>query len=501
VTKQVLETLTPGMQLVSNGNSVYTVTESFANQFKSGDKVYCIDGESEPIIIPKEDIDALDKMMRNAQNGFESLATLDASVIDAFYGYVLAYLSDDNRWQTIQSINNHDVENAQKKGRSTTRLVADDRCRKNMIECVRSIQQQAVSINDVVQQRRHDGWVATVQASPLGIVGFVFEGRPNVIVDATGLLKSGNAVVFRVGSDALQTAVAIMNTVIYPALDAAGISRHAIQLIDSSQRSAGWALFSHSDIGLAVARGSGKAVRMLSSIARQSGIPVSVHGTGGAWMVTSAFTDGRRLHDAIVCSLDRKVCNTLNTLCVLESEMSRQLPIIQAALAEAGDHLGASFKVHVESSTRRFLSPEMRESYVTVHRAAGVCDEYQYDTIDRSELGREWEWEKTPEISLIAVASIDEAVALFNRYSPQFIASLISDSASEQSSFFKAVNAPFVGNGMTRWVDGHYIFHTPELGLSNWENGRLLARSGVLSGDTVVTQRIYMEQALSRLKR
>jgi glutamate-5-semialdehyde dehydrogenase len=68
-------------------------------------------------------------------------------------------------------------------------------------------------------------------------------------------------------------------------------------------------------------------------------------------------------------------------------------------------------------------------------------------------------------------------------------------------SFFNDINAPFVGNGMTRWVDGQYALNLPELGLSNWENGRFLARSAILSGDGVFTTRIKMNQVVSELKR
>ena len=69
------------------------------------------------------------------------------------------------------------------------------------------------------------------------------------------------------------------------------------------------------------------------------------------------------------------------------------------------------------------------------------------------------------------------------------MASLVSDDDAEHDRFYAAVDAPFVGDGFTRWVDGQYALDTPELGLSNWQFGRLLARGGVLSGDSVYTVR------------
>ena len=116
-------------------------------------------------------------------------------------------------------------------------------------------------------------------------------------------------------------------------------------------------------------------------------------------------------------------------------------------------------------------------------------------------MGREWEWEETPEVTLKIVADIDDAAALFNRYSPQFIASLIAGDAANAARFFALVNAPFVGNGFTRWVDGLYALSRPELGLSNWEHGRLFARGGILSGDGVYTIRTRIIQETPEIHR
>ena len=87
------------------------------------------------------------------------------------------------------------------------------------------------------------------------------------------------------------------------------------------------------------------------------------------------------------------------------------------------------------------------------------------------------------------VDDVDAAVRLCNQHSPRFIASLLSSDATEHDRFYATVDAPFVGDGFTRWVDGQYALDTPELGLSNWQGGRLLARGAVLSGDSVHTVR------------
>ena len=233
--------------------------------------------------------------------------------LNYFYDSFAQNLANDSIWDQIKDVNNDDVSLAKQKGRSTTRLIASEKTRTNMIAGLIEFREQQLRRVDSIDQKFHDGWSVDLIKSPLGVVGFVFEGRPNVIADATGVLKSGNTALFRVGQDARKTANAILEYALYPALDAAKISRDVIQILNRSERSTAWALFSNPDLDLAVARGSGSAVRMLGGIAQQAGVPVSLHGTGGAWMMTNESTQADRLKAAIIGSLDRKVCNTLNT--------------------------------------------------------------------------------------------------------------------------------------------------------------------------------------------
>ena len=94
------------------------------------------------------------------------------------------------------------------------------------------------------------------------------------------------------------------------------------------------------------------------------------------------------------------------------------------------------------------------------------------------------------EDAVVVVADVAEAVELCNRFSPHFVASLVSSQPDEHESFYRSVEAPFVGDGFTRWVDGQFALLQPELGLSNWQGGRLFGRGGVLSGDSVYTVRL-----------
>jgi glutamate-5-semialdehyde dehydrogenase len=365
--------------------------------------------------------------------------------------------------------------------------------RADMIEGLRGWAIQSGARNTVIDTVEHPGWTAELVRSGLGVAGFVFEGRPNVFADACGVIRSGNTVVFRIGSDALGTARAIVEHALDPALEGSGLPPGAATLVDSAERSAGWAMFSDPRLSLAVARGSGAAVAQLGAVARQAGVPVSLHGTGGAWIVAAPGASPDDLATTVYHSLDRKVCNTLNTLCVPAGRTSDLIPAVLTALDRAGRRLGTNPKLHIVAGQESHI-PEAWFADVPIRRAEGDVVEPKTETLQWSQLGDEWEWEDSPEITLAIVDSIDDAVRRFNDTSPRFVASLVGGTVEDMERFFDTVDAPFVGNGFTRWVDGQYALRKPELGLSNWQFGRLFGRGGVLSGDSVFTVRTRVRQ-------
>jgi glutamate-5-semialdehyde dehydrogenase len=92
-------------------------------------------------------------------------------------------------------------------------------------------------------------------------------------------------------------------------------------------------------------------------------------------------------------------------------------------------------------------------------------------------------------VSLVCAKDDDEAITLINTHSPRFVASIITGDPRRFERFYERVDAPYVGDGFTRWVDGQWAWDRPELGLSNWERGRIIGRSGILAGDDVFTIR------------
>lgn len=488
-----LEALAPGQAIPFGGDRVAYVSPELAAAFRPGDRLVVVQDTGDLLHIPAAEHAAAQGAVGRAAAAFARMGEVTDAAITAFFDAFAARLADDAVWDAIAAANAADVESARARGRSTTRLTASDAMRRDMIAGLQAWRDAEAPRGRVLERVDHPGWSVTQVMAPLGPVGFVFEGRPNVFADATGVIRAGNTVVFRIGSDALGTARAIVANALDPALAEAGLPEGAAVLVDSAAHAAGWAMFAESRLALAVARGSGPAVSQLGAIARQAGTPVSLHGTGGAWMVADATADAERFYAAVYHSLDRKVCNTLNVCCIVRDRADELVPVFLQALARAGERR-TGCKLHMAEADFERLPEVWRAARTTVVRAHGPVEEALAEPIADADLGREWEWEETPEVSLKIVDDVAEAVALFNTLSPRFAASLISQDPAAHARFYETIDAPFVGDGFTRWVDGQYALNKPELGLSNWENGRLFARGGVLAGDGVFTVRARVRQ-------
>jgi glutamate-5-semialdehyde dehydrogenase len=488
-----LTNLTPGMPIVFGGDRITTVPADLAHAFTKGDRLIVVQTSGDLIHIPADVWDIATGAVTRASEAFAAMGAVTDRQISDFFDAFAQHLGDASTFSAIATANAADVDAARARGRSVTRLILSDNMRADMVSGLEMWRDAPTTRGQTVASVQHEGWrVDQVQAG-LGPVGFVFEGRPNVFADATGVLRSGNTVVFRIGSDALGTARAIVEHALDPALEAAGLPTGAAALVDSASRAAGHAMFSDQRLALAVARGSGAAVAQLGSVARQAGIPVSLHGTGGAWIVGGPTADVASFTAAVRNSLDRKVCNTLNTCCIVAERAHDLVPAFLDALHQAGQRREATAKLHVVAECRNHV-PDHWFDDATIARSEGPSSEPRTSVLDWDDLGIEWEWEDSPEVSLAVVANIDEAIDLFNRTSPQFAASLIATDPTEHDHFYELINAPFVGNGFTRWVDGQYALDKPELGLSNWQFGRLFGRGGVLSGDSVFTVRTRATQ-------
>ena len=291
-----LGSLTAGQPIVFGGDRVTFVADELAARFTAGDRLVVVQDTGDLLHVPAAEHARATAAVDSAVAAFEALATCSDAQIARFFEVFADRLADDTTFAPIATANGGDVERAAAGGRSTTRLELSPRMRADMIAGLRTWRDAPAMRDRVVDTRVHDGWSVDVRRAPLGVVGFVFEGRPNVFADAAGVVRSGNTAVFRIGSDALGTARAIVEHALDPALVASELPAGTVSLVDSAARSAGWALFGDRRLALAVARGSGPAVAQLGAVARQAGVAVSLHGTGGAWIVAGETADEVRFH-------------------------------------------------------------------------------------------------------------------------------------------------------------------------------------------------------------
>lgn len=468
-----LTELNEGDRIIVGGNQHIVVDAALAAAFSEGDRLMVADDEL--LHLPAAEVAVAEAAVSAAVAAVAPLARCSAEAVTAFFQGFAERLEDPTVVAALRSANETDVAHAASRGRSTTRLVLDDAMLAAMVEGLR-MWRDTPDPRDVEMSRvTHDSWWVESRRAPLGAVGFVFEGRPNVFADAAGVVRSGNTAVLRIGSDALGTASAIVDHALGPALRNAGLPENAMVLVPSRAHAAGWAMFADPRLSLAVARGSGPAVAQLGAVARSVGTPVSLHGTGGAWVIAADDADAVRLGAVIENSLDRKVCNTVNTVCIPASRPDL-VDIVLNAVAAAGQRRSTVGRVHLTESARAVASDAPAGVVVT--------------SITDDALGHEWEWEDDPECTIAIVDDVDDAVNRFNALSPRFVCSVITGSPEVLEAVYASVDAPFVGDGFTRWVDGQYALREPELGLSNWEDGRLLGRGGVLSGASVHTVRL-----------
>jgi glutamate-5-semialdehyde dehydrogenase len=202
---------------------------------------------------------------------------------------------------------------------------------------------------------------------PIGVVGANFEARPAVTVDiASQLLKSRNAGVLRTGAAALASAAALFDHVISPALDKAGISPQALQLVRTADHAAAAELVRQPGlIPLVILRGSGETTRSLAAEAARHGVRTLAHADGGGVLYLDQAAEPAEATRVITESLDRLgVCNRLNLLLICSARWDELLPAALGALAAVD--VAASLPPHDHPLGREWALEAGREATVTI---------------------------------------------------------------------------------------------------------------------------------------
>ena len=273
---------------------------------------------------------------------------------------------------------------------------------------------------------------------PIGVIGIIYEARPNVTADAAALcLKSGNAAILRGGSEAIRSNQVIA-ALVHEGLAAAGLPADVVQVIDRTDRAAvGHLITMREYVDVIVPRG-GKG--LIARLLAESRVPMIQHLDGNCHVYVDDDADDDKALAIVENSKTQRygTCNTAESLLVARAVAARLLPPIAAMLAAKGVEIRGC------DETRALVSD-----------AVAATDE---------DYGAEF---LAPIISLKVVAGIDEAIAHINRFSSHHTETMVSENYSKALRFLREVDSSSVMiNASTRFADGFEYGLGAEIGIS-----------------------------------
>ena len=281
---------------------------------------------------------------------------------------------------------------------------------------------------------------------PIGTVGANFEARPNVALDVAGqLLKSLNTAVLRTGGAALRTVTVLVDDVLRPALEQAGLPAGAVGLIRSPDREGARVLVTMPErIPLVILRGSGPTTAELARLAAEHGVRTLAHAEGGGVLYVHADADRDRALAMTKASLDRLgVCNRLN-LVLVDRGAAELLPDLLAVFREK--------RLEVRGTERAM---EAAGDGVLPH--------------DRDRLGYEWanETERVSTVTIDVVDDLDDALRIANDDTSGLAAGIVTDDAEAANRFLDGYRGTAAfWHATTRFTDGFALTGVPETGIN-----------------------------------
>ncbi|MFQ5961475.1 MAG: glutamate-5-semialdehyde dehydrogenase [Candidatus Methylomirabilales bacterium] len=382
----------------------------------------------------------VEALARQAREATQAMARTPAGVKDRALQEMAQGLLD--RQQEILEANAADLSVAEEKGHRPAFL---DRLRLDA-ERVRGMArglQEVAALPDPVGEvtgmvRRPNGlWVGRMRV-PVGVIAVIYESRPNVTADVTGLcLKAGNAVLLRGGSEAIRSNTAIA-AVLTASAEAAGLPKGAVGIVEMTDRAAVHALLTLDRyIDLVIPRGGEELVR---TVKETSTIPVIAHEKGLCHMYVDAAAD-LPMAEELVCNakVERPgVCNAVETLLVHTQVAREFLPQVAARLAAAGVELRGC------PTTRKVLA----------YLPAATEKDWETEYLDLI-------------LSIRVVDSFEEAVAHIRQYGSGLAEGIVTADYHRGMRFLREVDAGAVFvNASTRFADGGEFGLGAEIGIS-----------------------------------
>lgn len=381
----------------------------------------------------------LEQIGRQARAASNILRSLSRSVKDdALRGAAQALRASRD---IIKQENVRDLEAGRAKGLSSAmldRLELTDKRIDAMAEGLEVVASLRDPVGDVTDQYIHpNGLRISRVRQPLGVVGIIYESRPNVTADAAALcLKAGNATVLRGGSEAIHSNVAIAR-VFSEATSAAGVPEHAVQILTTTDRAAvGEMLKLDKYIDVIVPRG-GKS--LIARIYEESRIPVVAHLDGICHTYLHEDADPAMAKSIVLnAKLQRPgVCNAMETLLVHEAAAPMLLPEIAGALLEGGCELRGC--------------PRTQQ---IIDCAPATEEDWRTEYLDKI-------------LSIRVVGSFEEAVAHINEYGSHHSDAIVTESYALAERFLDEVDSATVYvNASTRFTDGFEFGLGAEIGIS-----------------------------------
>jgi len=397
-----------------------------------------------PPSAPNPDVTAaVHAIARRAQAAAPQIATATRATKDA----ALHALADAlvARAADIVAANAEDLERGRQSGMSAgllDRLTLTDERIAKIADALRELAALPDPVGEVVRgSTLPNGLRLTQTRVPMGVVGMIYEARPNVTVDAAGLgLKSGNAVILRGGSAAASSNSLIVQ-VLGEALEAQGLPADLVQSIDEYGREGAVALMgARGLVDLLVPRGGAD---LISTVVRESKVPVVETGTGNCHVYVDAAADEDMALDIVLNSKTQRVgvCNAAETLLVHRAVASTFLPRVLPALA------AQEVVLHGDESVQA-AAP----SGVAVERADDEDWATEYLAL---------------ELAVKVVDDVEEAIEHIRRWSSGHTEAIVTNDLAAADRFIEAVDsAAVMVNASTRFTDGGEFGLGAEIGIS-----------------------------------
>jgi glutamate-5-semialdehyde dehydrogenase len=372
-----------------------------------------------------------------------ALAQLDQGLVDGALRRAAVLLRE--RQSVVLAANQADVDEASSRvdEGALDRLRLDDARVEAMVAGLEATALLPPIEREVSAWRLPNGLEVSERRVPIGVVGANFEARPNVAVDiASQVLKSGNSVVLRTGGAALATVTALVDEVLRPALEDAGLPGEVVGLVRTPERAGAEALVSLPDlVPLVILRGSGPSTAALVRRAALNGVRTLAHAEGGGVLYVHSGASHERLTAIARASLDRLgVCNRLN-LALVDRGALVLLPTLLAVLAEHGLEIRTS------------------EAAADVNGALPLDER----------LGYEWAADpaRVATVTLHIVDGIDDAVRIANDETSGLAATIVTEDEVAARQFLDGYRGTAaLWNATTRFTDGFALLGVPETGVN-----------------------------------